>query len=215
MARREQRRVHWAAYLWPGLPHLWINGSWAGLALAFGFTVLLNVLILATFLWTDWLPPRAKLACAGMAGTIWLAALWETRCELRRIAARRKLEAEGVDTTQLPAETADRERCDNLFRQAQSEYLAGDWLATEKTLQELLHHDRRDVEAQLLLATLWRHSGRIDEAGRQLERLSRLEDAAMWRFEINREMSLIESACEEQQGLEPTSSTSEKSSLAA
>ena len=198
MGRRNPRRsVHWAAYLWPGLPHLWISGSWAGLTLALSFTILLNVLIVTTLVWTEWLPRRVQLACGAVLGVIWIAALVETRLELKRIAARRG-EDRG-DNTRWPGDIGELEEAgqlqtDGLLRQAQSAYLAGDWLAAERTLLELLGVNRRDVEGQLLLATLWRHCGRLDEAECQLDRLDRLEDAACWEFEISRERELIAAA---------------------
>lgn len=198
MDRRNPRRsVHWAAYLWPGLPHLWISGSWAGLTLALSFTILLNVLMVTTLVWTEWLPRRVQLACGAVLGVIWIAALVETRLELRRLAARRGEDREGdarwPGGIGEPVE-ADQRQADGLLRQAQAAYLSGDWLAAERTLLELLRVSRRDVEGQLLLATLWRHCGRLTEAECQLDRLDRLEDAACWEFEISRERELIAAA---------------------
>lgn len=100
-----KRRLHWAAYLWPGLPHLWNQGSWAGLVLAVGFTILLNTLILAIFVWPQWLPQQPKLVCGLTVAAIWLAAIWETRGELRRQAARQQPIASGG----LEDETAEDE----------------------------------------------------------------------------------------------------------
>ncbi|MEX2168270.1 MAG: hypothetical protein WD851_03090 [Pirellulales bacterium] len=219
MGRRKQRRsVHWAAYLWPGLPHLWIAGSWAGLILALSFTVLLNLVLVTTLVWTDWLPPRVQLACAALLGVIWLAAVIETRFELRRIAASRQQSADcadsGVDGT-LEADQAEGIPADELFRQAQAAYLSGDWLAAERTLRDLLRLDRRDIEGQLLLATLWRHSGRLDEAVGQLDRLQRLEDAAPWQFEINREREFIAVARGGEGSGDPLPLTGETSPIAA
>ena len=48
------------AYLWPGLPQVWLRGSWVGLTLAVGFTALANVLLAATLVWDEWLPARAR-----------------------------------------------------------------------------------------------------------------------------------------------------------
>ena len=219
MGRRKQRRsVHWAAYLWPGLPHLWIAGSWAGLILALSFTVLLNLVLVTTLVWTDWLPARVQLACAALLGVIWLAAVIETRFELRRIAASRQQSGDcadsGVDGT-LEADQEEGIPADELFRQAQAAYLRGDWLAAERSLLDLLRLDRRDIEGQLLLATLWRHSGRFDEAVGQLDRLQRLEDAAAWQFEINREREFIAVARGGEGSGDPLPLTGETSPIAA
>ena len=209
LARRPQkRRMPWAAYLWPGLPHLWNEGSWAGLALAVGFTVLLNTLILATFVWTEWLPERVKLACGLTTGVIWLAALWETRGELRRQAARQASDqlrpserdeaaplsgsitderAEPADGVQ-PNETTGVGQLDELFVTAQHQYLAGNWVDAERTLCRLLRIDRDDIEGKLLLAMVWRMSDRTAKANRTLNRLARRQDAAAWQFEIQVEL---------------------------
>jgi hypothetical protein len=179
------------AYLWPGLPHLWIAGSWAGLILALSFTVLFNLLLLTTLVWTEWLPPRVQLACGAILGVIWLAALLETRRELQRIAAQRD---EQADENVSPTNHSQESDVDRLFRQSQVAYLGGNWLVAERTLRELLRLDRGDIEAQLLLATMWRHTGRPADARRQLDRLERLDAAAPWQFEIARERERIAAA---------------------
>ena len=76
------------------------------------------------------------------------------------------------------------DRRDQWFRQAQATYLASDWVKTEQLLLKLLKQDARDVEARLMLATLWKHQQRGKEALRQLDRLERLEAADRWRHEI-------------------------------
>jgi tetratricopeptide (TPR) repeat protein len=180
------RRAPWFAYMWPGLPHLWVNGSWAGLVLAIGFAVLLNLAIVGTFVWPELLPARARWIGGGLLAVLWLAALWETRGELRRQAARRDGESP------LPQDVADAERqaeVDRLFIAAQASYLASDWAEAEKILLDALRLERDDIECQLLLATMWRHSGRKNEAIRRLRRLSRLDAATGWQFEIQRELA--------------------------
>lgn len=207
-----KRRLHWAAYLWPGLPHLWNGGSWAGLTLAVGFAVLLNTLILAVFVWPQWLPERPKLLCGLSVAAIWMAAIWETRGELRRQAARLasnnseeedsesqlgttgEIEREqefGHDNEPIQLKTADANRLDELFVESQRHYLAEDWIESERSLVTLLRIDRDDIEARLLLAGIMRRSGRERKAVRVLNRLARREDAAGWLFEIDRERELL------------------------
>lgn len=195
MHRRQKRRAHWAAYLWPGLPHLWISGSWAGLALAIGFTGLLNVLILSTLVWPEWLTPRVKLGCALSAGGVWLVALWETRRELRRLAAlrtAREASADGDAPSPAAPHSPAARRADALLRLAQCEYLRGEWAEAERSLRELLKLDRDDVEAHLLLAGVHRLAGRAADARRRLRRLATRDDAQRWRLEIQRELARIE-----------------------
>ncbi|MEM8864692.1 MAG: hypothetical protein AAGF31_04015 [Planctomycetota bacterium] len=200
----------WAAYLWPGLPHLWNEGSWAGLTLAVGFTVLLNTLILTTFVWPEWLPERVKLACGVSTALIWLVALLETRGELRRQAVRRNSAENQHEETENPsAQTAeiaadspatptsakhDSQELDTQFGEAQRLYLRGDWVATEQTLVKLLRVDRDDIEAQLLLASVWQATERNGKARRLLTRLARRQDAEAWQYEVARELERLETA---------------------
>ena len=78
-----------------------------------------------------------------------------------------------------------------MFRAALSEYLKGNWFEAERTLGRLLEVRPRDVEARLLLATLLRHNGRLNEALEQLARLELLEDARRWAREIEVEREVI------------------------
>ena len=45
-----------------------------------------------------------------------------------------------------------------------------------------------------MLATLLRHTGRLDEATRQLDTLARLEGAGKWELEIRQERELLKKA---------------------
>ena len=46
-------RMPWCFYLWPGLPQMWLYGSWSGLAVALGAAAMLDVLLLVSFGWTE------------------------------------------------------------------------------------------------------------------------------------------------------------------
>ncbi len=161
------RRMPWATYLWPGLPHLWLSGMWFGLALAAGFSILLNLLVLASFVWVELLSPL-HLRLGWMAiGSVWVGSAAMSAWFGRGWLA----ESEAAST-------------EALFREALSEYLQGSWFEAETILGRLLHLDPRDVEARLLLATLLRHTRRYQEALDQLNRLERLRDAQLWAREI-------------------------------
>lgn len=175
------------AYLWPGLPHLWVEGSWAGLVLAIGFTALANLAIVSTFIWPELLEPRERWVGGVALAALWLAALWETRGELRRQAAKRRAEAQEVPDP----DTERQAEADRRFMVAQRQYLSGDWTQTERTLLELIKANKQDVEAQLLLATVWRHLGRTRHAERRLRKLARLEMATPWAYEIERELDAV------------------------
>ena len=166
-------RMPWATYLWPGLPQLWRQGLWWGLALAVGFGILLNLLVMASFVWVELLGPVSlKLAWLAMS-VLWLgsaaASVWHSWGVVPRVLG----------------------SAEAMFRTALSEYLKGNWFEAERTLGRLLEVRPRDVEARLLLATLLRHNGRLNEALEQLARLELLEDARRWAREIEVERQAI------------------------
>jgi hypothetical protein len=182
-----QPRLHWSAYIWPGLVQAWVRGSWVGLALAVGFTALANVLLVATVVWTEWSPARARWIGLAALAVIWVIAFVDARADWRRMLA---------EWSDGEAPTVDPDaRSDQWFREAMAAYLAGDWVSAEQTVLKLLRHDARDVESRLLLATLWRHEGHFEKASRELDRLDCLELAAPWRYEIARERERICAAC--------------------
>src|SRR5690606_14428372 len=91
-----------------------------------------------------------------------------------------------------------------LFQQALDDYLRGDWLAAETGFVRLVAANRRDADALLMLATLYRHTRRHDEAHETLRRLERLEAAEKWRLEIETEKQrLAEAAAEDDAASEP------------
>jgi cytochrome c-type biogenesis protein CcmH/NrfG len=83
---------------------------------------------------------------------------------------------------------------DALFVKARDAYLTRDWLAAETKLRALLDLSPTDGEAQLLLGTLLRRVGRLDEAAAAFETLSRSDTGAPWLPTIVRELERIASA---------------------
>ena len=169
-------RMPWTTYLWPGLPQLWYGGLWSGLVLAVGSAVLLNALLLATFVWVELLvPPYIQYAWLA-TGTLWIGAA----------AASAWFGQGGAPRGAIAAEA--------MFREALHEYLQGSWFETERILGRLLHLHPRDVEARLMLATLLRHTGRYQEALEHLARLELLRGASRWAAEIAAEKTWIAEA---------------------
>ena len=171
------RRMPWATYLWPGLPQLWQRGFVAGLVLAAGCAILLNLLLLASFVWVELLSPlHLRLGWLAI-GSMWTAsAILSARYAGGEAAPRGAVSTEG------------------LFREALSEYLQRSWFEAERILGRLLHLDPRDVEARLLLATLLRRTRRYQESLDQLARLELLRDAQGWTLEIAAEKRWIAEA---------------------
>lgn len=128
-------------------------------------------------------------------GWVALAAAWalawlDNRADLRRRWAEL---SNGAAATPVDLDA----QCDEWFSDAQRHYLAGDWVSTEQTLVKLLEQRPRDVEARLLLATLWRRERRYAAAQAELDRLELWEAAAPWRHEIARERELVCANCVE------------------
>lgn len=174
--------------LWPGLPQLWIAGEWSGLALAVGFACLVNLLLLTSLHWTEWLDTGLTLAGWTAVGVLWCASAfsgWRWMARQEQSASRRGQQ--------------------DLFPRALGEYLKGNWYEAEVACHELLRRSAGDVEARLLLATLLRRNRRFPEARGQLEQLMRFEAAASWEAEVAQEYERLAEA-EEQAAVEVSQS---------
>lgn len=170
------RLLRLATCLWPGLPQLWIAGSYSGLALAVGFALLVNLVLVSTLAWTELLNETLSLAAWAGVTAFWLVSAW--------ISFRWLLQEPAGGTTVA----------DELFREAQLSYLQANWLDAEVALGRLLDRQPRDIEARLLLATLYRHNDRWDEAETQLRVLEKLDEAVKWQVELRRERALCQQA---------------------
>jgi len=165
-------RMSWAVYGWPGLPHLWRRGAWSGLAVAVGFAVVLNLALVSSLVWTE-----LELLGAASRGPMWLAVaiLWIGSA----------VGSFGWDRRHPEADPAARE--DDTFGEALDHYLQQNWYEAQRSLVRLLRRDPRDPDARLMLATVLRHSGRLDEATGQLDRLGRMEGSRKWEYEIDQQ----------------------------
>jgi thioredoxin-like negative regulator of GroEL len=72
--------------------------------------------------------------------------------------------------------------------------LKGNWVESEHLICRVLRRAPRDLDAGLMLATLLRHTGRLEEAQRQLDRIVRFEGAHKWALEIRREREFLDEA---------------------
>lgn len=167
-------RDHWAYHCWPGLWPLWHQGAVSGFLLALGTGLLLNLLLLATFVYTEILSPPVRTYGWIALGVVWMVSAvgsygWHRWRHLHR-------------------EMGDQ---NDLLAAATVEYLRGNWYQAELSLWQALKRDRRDVDALLMLATICRHTDRLDDAQRQLDDLELLERSAKWQAEIAHERKLI------------------------
>jgi hypothetical protein len=169
------RKLPWISYAWPGLAQLWYEGSWWGLCLASAFALLVNSLTWLSLVWVDVLSPAQRHWGWIIAGVLWLTAfVWGRHRGVR-------VSTDSART--IPA--------NDLFPQAQREYLIGNWVDAEMLLAKLLRTNPLDVESRLLLATLFRRTNRPTDAAAQLDKLEKLEGAIRWKAEIAAERNHI------------------------
>ncbi len=165
--------------LWPGLARLWSRGDWTALALAIGFAALLNVVLAATFVWHEMWPPAVTAIGWPAVVCMWTVSAWASQRRLREFFPN------------IHAAQSDGGRGEGLFLQAQAEYLKGDWYQAELLLDELLRVSPADTDAHMMMATLYRHTRRFDDARRQFRTLQRLDAAEKWALEIEQEQLFI------------------------
>ena len=185
------RLVVWIACLWPGLIQAWRLGSLRGLGLATVFAAALNVALVSSFVWPRW--PIASLPAGTTAAIAWASVLGLWILGLRWTAQ---------SWSQLcpPKPTSD-PQLENLFRDAQHEYLKGHWIAAETLLTRLLARQPADAEARLLLASVQRRSGSRNQARQTLTELQ--PAAARWQWEIAAELARLAELDAEQVTVSP------------
>ena len=168
-------RLNWLRCLWPGLTRLGSRGEWLALSAALVFAGLLQVAVTVTFFWPETVNPRSVKVIWLVLATVWITGLWS-----------------GYDDIAAATRRFSDARLQDLFIRAQGEYLRGNWWTAQTLLEQLLALDRTDVEAQLMLAALYRHTERPESARRRLRFLEQLAGADTWRLEIEKERMLLE-----------------------
>ena len=133
------------------------------------------LLLLATFVWPDWISALVLRSLWMIAIAVWIGATVRSQLQFARLMQVSK-----------PLEAKDN------FLLAQTDYLAGHWFEAEAKLLQILHDFPRDAESQLLLVGVLRHTRRYRPALRRLAHMDTLDSAARWRFEISRERAVIE-----------------------
>ena len=169
------RRLNWLRCLWPGLTRLGSRGEWPALLSAILFAGLLEMAVVRSFFWPEPLDPKGLKVIWLVLAAVWLAGLWS-----------------GYDDLAATARRFSDDQLQDLFIRAQNEYLRGNWWSAQGLLEQMLAVDRFDVEAQLMLASLYRHTGRLEPAKRRLRFLERLAGADSWRLEVELERKLLE-----------------------
>ncbi len=170
---RESRiSVNWLFNLWPGLPDAWMRGRIEGLLIALGFAIVLEAALITSFVWPLWFGPFTRTVVWFCVAMYWLVGTVPAL----------------VRGTQNFGNTSGRL---GLFRQAQAEYLSGNWFGAERLLQQLLGTDETDADVRLMLATLYRRIRRWDAARRQLTLVTTYDQQGKWQLEVSRERILL------------------------
>ncbi len=167
---------------WPGLPGLWYRGRWSSLMVAIGFSLLLNLAIISSFIWTEVFFDRGFSAVAWpILLMFWTVTAWLAFQNLPDVMSVKTLTQQTIF-----------EHPDTLFIDARSEYLKGHWQQAEALLLKRLLQTPRDIEARLMLATLYRHTRQFDNAWAQLDSIGDFDESATWQPELLRERKLLE-----------------------
>ncbi|MGL4594731.1 MAG: tetratricopeptide repeat protein [Thermoguttaceae bacterium] len=160
--------------LWPGFRGMVRHGRWSFLGIAVLFALFVDTFLILEFYWTAQITPiQRNMILFG------LLVAWIVLSILAGLIGRMYDVAEQID------------QGDEKYRLALSHYLRGNWFETESILLPLLKKNPRDVEILLFLATLYRHTMRLEEAEKMLERLDLLEPSRRWILEMEREKHLI------------------------
>ncbi|HEX4129334.1 MAG TPA: tetratricopeptide repeat protein [Pirellulales bacterium] len=174
MRRPTPLRSAWILCLWPGLPHLWRRGSWTALAVAVGFSLVFDLLLLSSVVWDEVASPASLRMAWSLLGGFWCGALvfslrnWPSSVE-----------------RPIPSSNA------GLFPQALLQYLQGNWFEAERLCRQAVLRDPRDGDARLMLATVLRREGRLGEAAEHLDQLASLTAGRKWEQEIADERQRI------------------------
>jgi hypothetical protein len=156
--------------LWPGLPELWWRGRISALPTALAFAAATNFLLIARFIYPEWLA-IGLIRMAGWVGVaVWLFCVIRGVREIPQLINPRRASGQ-----------PDR------FSDAHQAYLRGNWAEAESLLSDCLSIENRDPPALLLLCGVYRHTNRLEAAGRLLEEIRLTEAADGWWLEVNAE----------------------------
>ncbi|MDR0336680.1 MAG: hypothetical protein LBI18_06275 [Planctomycetaceae bacterium] len=159
---------------WPGYRGIVQYGHWTFLVIALLFGLLLDVLLLANFYWTAIITNGQRNILLIIFFGAWFG-----------LFAMAMLQSRFWNTL------AKTDENDKMFREAILLYLRGDWFGVESLILPLIKKNPRDIEIHLMLATLYRHTQRSDEALAILDKLCLFEKAGHWFAEMETERRLI------------------------
>lgn len=166
---------HYLTCLWPGMSELWWRGHLSALPAAIAFAAVLNALLIAQFVYTDWL-----------SGGLVMLACWVVIAAWVVLTVRSMRELPLLLTPREASEEPDR------FPEAQIAFLRGDYPAAEDYLNACLAVEPRDPPALLMLSGIYRQTGRMSAAQLLLGEIRKLEVAQKWDLEFQIEESRLQ-----------------------
>jgi len=161
--------------LWPGLPELWWRGRVSALPTALAFAAAANFLLVARFIYPEWLS-SGLVRMAGWVGVaMWLFCVVRSIREMPLLLNPRKASGQ-----------PDR------FVEAHQAYLRGQWAEAESLLSDCLAIENRDPPSLILLCGVYRHTARLEAAQRLLEEIRLTEAADGWWLEVAAEQGRLD-----------------------
>lgn len=177
---------HYLTCLWPGMAELWWRGRFSALPAAIAFAAVVNALLIAKFIYSDWLSGGLVLLACWVVAAAWVVLTIRAIRELPLLL-----------TPLQASEEPDR------FPEAQIAFLRGDYPEAEKLLGENLAIEPRDPPALLLLSAIYRHTGRLHASKLLLTEIRKLEVADSWGLEFAAEQARLERDIEAREESEP------------
>ena len=153
----------------PGIGHILLGRFFLGIFIALGYGISLEAIFLS-FIWPAFVAQWVYFGLLALC--IWLYAILDI-LRLMRMSSLWQKEGE------------------NLYRCALKKYLQGDYGECLRELRRLLRLKFRDIEARLLMAEVYRQTGKISRAKRALKKTKRLDERGKWRWEIEEGLSRL------------------------
>lgn len=166
---------HYLTCLWPGMAELWWRGRISALPAAIAFAAIVNALLVAKFVYSDWLSGGLVMLACWVVAAAWLVLTIRSVRELPLLLTPRQASEEP-----------------DPFPEAQIAFLRADYPAAEKLLNATLAIEPRDPPALLLLSAVYRHTGRLQSSHLLLGEVRKLEVADRWQLEFSAEQSRLQ-----------------------
>lgn len=166
----------WIAALsvWPGLPQIWSGQEVLGLTLAASFAAVVDLALVARFIWTEAFAPGFAGFLAALAVCGWLTGLGYT-----------------LGWLWLRHPSGHRAEIDRLFREATDAYLQGQFHEARLRLERIVAMDDNDADALMQLGTLFVRTEQPGLARRTFRHCLDLEGGAKWRWEVQQALARL------------------------